>query len=221
MDLILKRVMAYLMDFLFITILVSLIVNIKFINPYLDNYRKTYDEYNELITDVNEDKLNVESSEYKTKIVELTYDLNKYRVISASISSILFLGYFGVLQYFLNGQTLGKKIMKSKVTSVSDKKLTILNFLTRSVILNNILFSIILIVGVYVFNKNNYYNLSLIITYIELLVMSLIVLMIVLRKDNRGLHELITNTKVVAVDENSDVVIIDNPKNVEKNKKKN
>lgn len=221
MDLILKRVMAYLMDFLFITILVSLIVNIKFINPYLDNYRKTYDEYNELITDVNEDKLNVESSEYKTKIVELTYDLNKYRVISASISSILFLGYFGVLQYFLNGQTLGKKIMKIKVTSVSDKKLTILNFLTRSVILNNILFSIILIVGVYVFNKNNYYNLSLIITYIELLVMSLIVLMIVLRKDNRGLHELITNTKVVAVDENSDVVIIDNPKNVEKNKKKN
>lgn len=220
MDLTLKRVMAYLMDFLFITILVSLIVNIKFINPYLDNYRKTYDEYNELITDVNEDKLNVESSEYKTKIVELTYDLNKYRVISASISSILFLGYFGALQYILNGQTLGKKIMKIKVTSVSDKKLTILNFLTRSVILNNILFSIILIVGVYVFNKNNYYNLSLIITYIELLVMSLIVLMIVLRKDNRGLHELITNTKVVAVDENSDVVIIENPKNVEKNVKK-
>ena len=50
--------------------------------------------------------------------------------------------------------------------------------------------------------------------------MSLIVLMIVLRKDNRGLHELITNTKVVAVDENSDVVIIKNPKNIEKNVKK-
>lgn len=220
MDLTLKRVMAYLMDFLFITILVSFIVNIKIINPYLDKYRETYDKYNKLIIDVNENKLDTESDEYKTKMVDLTYDLNKYRVVSASISSILFLGYFGALQYILNGQTLGKKIMKIKVTSVSDKKLTILNFLTRSVILNNILFSIILIVGVYVFNKNNYYNLSLIITYIELLVMSLIVLMIVLRKDNRGLHELITNTKVVAVDENSDVVIIENPKNVEKNVKK-
>lgn len=220
MDLTLKRVMAYLMDFLFITILVSFIVNIKIINPYLDKYRETYDKYNKLIIDVNENKLDTESDEYKTKMVDLTYDLNKYRVVSASISSILFLGYFGALQYILNGQTLGKKIMKIKVTSVSDKKLTILNFLTKSVILNNILFSIILIVGVYVFNKNNYYNLSLIITYIELLVMSLIVLMIVLRKDNRGLHELITNTKVVAVDENSDVVIIENPKNVEKNVKK-
>lgn len=220
MDLTLKRVMAYLMDFLFITILVSLIVNIKIINPYLDKYRDTYDEYNKLITNVNENKLDTESDEYKTKIVDLTYDLNKYRVVSASISSILFLGYFGVLQYILKGQTLGKKIMKIKVTSVSDKKLNILNFLTRSVILNNILFSIILIVGVYVFNKNNYYNLSLIVYYIELLVMSLIVLMIVLRKDNRGLHELITNTKVVAVDENSDVVIIKNPKNIEKNVKK-
>ena len=220
MDLTLKRVIAYLMDFLFITILVSFIVNIKIINPYLDKYRDTYDEYNKLITNVNENKLDTESDEYKTKIVDLTYDLNKYRVVSASISSILFLGYFGVLQYILKGQTLGKKIMKIKVTSVSDKKLTILNFLTRSVILNNILFSIILIVGVYVFNKNNYYNLSLIITYIELLVMSLIVLMIVLRKDNRGLHELITNTKVVAVDENSNVVIIKNPKNIEKNVKK-
>ena len=160
MDLILKRVMAYLMDFLFITILVSLIVNIKFINPYLDNYRKTYDEYNELITDVNEDKLNVESSEYKTKIVELTYDLNKHRVISASISSILFLGYFGVLQNFLNGQTLGKKIMKIKVASANNKKLTILNFITRSVILNNIIFSVLLIVGVFVCSKSNYYYLS-------------------------------------------------------------
>ena len=220
MDLTLKRVIAYLMDFLFITILVSFIVNIKIINPYLDKYRDTYDEYNKLITNVNENKLDTESDEYKTKIVDLTYDLNKYRVVSASISSILFLGYFGVLQYILKGQTLGKKIMKIKVTSVSDKKLNILNFLTRSVILNNILFSIILIVGVYVFNKNNYYNLSLIITYIELLVMSLIVLMIVLRKDNRGLHELITNTKVVAVDENSNVVIIKNPKNIEKNVKK-
>lgn len=220
MDLTLKRVMAYLMDFLFITILVSFIVNIKIINPYLDKYRETYDKYNNLIIDVNENKLDTESDEYKTKMVDLTYDLNKYRVVSASISSILFLGYFGALQYILNGQTLGKKIMKIKVTSVSDKKLTILHFLTRSVILNNILFSIILIVGVYVFNKNNYYNLSLIITYIELLIMSLIVLMIVLRKDNRGLHELITSTKVVAVDENSDVVIIENPKNVEKNVKK-
>lgn len=220
MDLTLKRVIAYLMDFLFITILVSFIVNIKIINPYLDKYRDTYDEYNKLITNVNENKLDTESDEYKTKIVDLTYDLNKYRVVSASISSILFLGYFGVLQYILKGQTLGKKIMKIKVTSVSDKKLNILNFLTRSVILNNILFSIILIVGVYVFNKNNYYNLSLIVYYIELLVMSLIVLMIVLRKDNRGLHELITNTKVVAVDENSDVVIIKNPKNIEKNVKK-
>ena len=221
MDLTLKRVMAYLMDFLFITILVSLIVNIKFINPYLDNYRKAYDEYNELITDVNEDKLNVESSEYKTKIVELTYDLNKYRVISASISSILFLGYFGVLQYFLNGQTLGKKIMKIKVASANNKKLTILNFITRSVILNNIIFSVLLIVGVFVFSKSNYYYLSLVVSYLELLVMSLIVLMLVLRKDNRGLHDLITNTRVISVDDKNDITIIDNPKNVEKNKKKN
>lgn len=221
MDLTLKRVMAYLMDFLFITILVSLIVNIKFINPYLDNYRKAYDEYNELITDVNEDKLNVESSEYKTKIVELTYDLNKYRVISASISSILFLGYFGVLQYFLNGQTLGKKIMKIKVASANNKKLTILNFITRSVILNNIIFSVLLIVGVFVFSKSNYYYLSLVVSYLELLVMSLIVLMLVLRKDNRGLHDLITNIRVISVDDKNDITIIDNPKNVEKNKKKN
>ena len=106
MDLTLKRVIAYLMDFLFITILVSFIVNIKIINPYLDKYRDTYDEYNKLITNVNENKLDTESDEYKTKIVDLTYDLNKYRVVSASISSILFLGYFGVLQYILKGQTL-------------------------------------------------------------------------------------------------------------------
>lgn len=43
-----------------------------------------------------------------------------------------------------------------------------------------------------------YYVLSLIVSYLQLLVMSIIILMVVLRKDNRGLHDLIAGTKVIS-----------------------
>ena len=36
--------------------------------------------------------------------------------------------YFGIIQYFLKGQTIGKKILKLKVISASTKKINILNY---------------------------------------------------------------------------------------------
>ena len=94
--------------------------------------------------------------------------------------------------------------MKIKVVANrEDKKLNIGNYILRSLILNNIIFTIVLIVGVYLFKEDGYYNLSMIVSYLQLLVMSIIMLMIVLRKDFRGLHDIVAGTKVIDVSPNA------------------
>ena len=198
MDIVLKRVMAYIIDVLIFSIVLTPIINWSVINPYIDEYTENYSEYTELVEQANAGEIDTETDEYKDKIVDLNYNINKYKVISSSISVAGFLLYFAVLQWALKGQTIGKKIMKIRVVAnKEDKKLNVGNYILRSLILNNIIFSIILIIGVYIFKAPGYYTLSMVVSYLQLLVMSLIMLMVVLRKDYRGLHDFVAWTKVI------------------------
>ena len=198
MDIVLKRVMAYIIDVLIFSIVLTPIINWSVINPYIDEYTENYSQYTELIEQANAGEIDTETDEYKDKIVDLNYNINKYKVISSSISVVGFLLYFAVLQWALKGQTIGKKIMKIRVVANNeDKKLNVGNYILRSLILNNIIFSIILIIGVYIFKAPGYYTLSMVVSYLQLLVMSLIMLMVVLRKDYRGLHDFVAGTKVI------------------------
>lgn len=198
MDIVLKRVMAYIIDVLIFSIVLTPIINWSVINPYVDEYTENYSEYTELVEQANAGEIDTETDEYKDKIVDLNYNINKYKVISSSISVVGFLLYFAVLQWALKGQTIGKKIMKIRVVANNeDKKLNVGNYILRSLILNNIIFSIILIIGVYIFEAPGYYTLSMVVSYLQLLVMSLIMLMVVLRKDYRGLHDFVAGTKVI------------------------
>lgn len=204
MDLVLKRLMAYVIDILIVSICMTPILNWSVINPYIDEYTENYTEYTELLEQANAGDIDPEDVEYEEKIIDLNYQINKYKVVSSSISAGSLLLYFALLQWALKGQTIGKKIMKIKVVANrEDKKLNIGNYILRSLILNNIIFTIVLIVGVYLFKEDGYYNLSMIVSYLQLLVMSIIMLMIVLRKDFRGLHDIVAGTKVIDVSPNA------------------
>lgn len=198
MDIVLKRVMAYVIDMLIVTIFLSLFVGQKFINPYVDEFNENYNAYMELIEEAQDDKVDADSSEYKDNIVQLYYNVNKYKVVSSSISLVVTFLYFGVLQWGLNGQTFGKKIMKIRVVSNNeDKKVSVWKYSLRTIILNNTVFSLILIVGVYLFGAKQYYDIMGVVSYLQLLVTTIILLMIVLRKDFRGLHDFAAGTKVI------------------------
>ena len=200
MDTSLKRIIAYLIDILIVSIVVTPFINIKAINPYIDDYNKYYEEYTKLIEDANNGDIDTNSDEYKDQVIDLNYKIAEYKVINSSISVVSLIIYFVIIQYFLRGQTIGKKILKLRIDIRidKDKELNISHYFVRSLILNNIIFSIILIAGVYLFGKNGYYNLSMVVSYLQLLVMSVIILMVVLRRDNRGLHDFVAGTKVIS-----------------------
>ena len=105
--------------------------------------------------------------------------------------------YFIVIQFYFGGQTLGKKILKLKVVSNNDKKLSIVNFLIRSLVVNELFINILNVIFLFVLSKGNYLVYNKIIYVITYILEMAILFTIVFDKHNRGLHDYISNTKVI------------------------
>ncbi len=213
MDTCLKRIVAYIIDILIVTVVVSAISMIPRIDPYKKDYEKAYNEYLDIVSDAQ----NENSVDYKDRIIELNYDIYKYRVVSNIISVISLVGYFGILQMVMNGQTVGKKVLKIKVVGNNGKKLNFGNYFLRTLILNNIFFTVINMIAVYILKGSNFYYFTYIVNMLQSTIYMILIIMMVLRKDNRGLHDLLAGTKVIDV-ESEDVTIIEEKKETIKEK---
>lgn len=224
MDTSLKRIVAYIIDIAIVTIFVTLISKIEFINPSLDKYNENYVIYNELIEDYNNKEIDNDS--YEKKLIDINYELGRTNVINGVVTIISLIFYFGIVQMWMNGQTVGKRILKIRlVSNKEDNKPNIGNYLLRTLILNNILFRLLIIVGVFFLGKNGYYHYSTTISFIESIVESAILIMVVLKSDNRGLHDMIAGTKVIDLNAPvyEDIEVIEEKKTraIEKVKKEN
>lgn len=213
MDTCLKRIVAYIIDILIVTVVVSAISMIPRIDPYKKDYEKAYNEYLDIVSDAQ----NENSVDYKDRIIELNYDIYKYRVVSNIISVISLVGYFGILQMVMNGQTVGKKVLKIKVVGNNGKKLNFGNYFLRTLILNNIFFTVINMIAVYILKGSNFYYFTYIVNMLQSTIYMILIIMMVLRKDNRGLHDLLAGTKVIDVG-SEDVTIIEEKKETIKEK---
>ncbi len=200
MDTSLKRIIAFVIDIVIVSLVVSLI-NLLPLDPYKDKYKDAYEKYNEVVQKSTED----EKNDYKNEIIELNYEVYKYRTYSSMFSATALILYFGVLPLVMNGQTLGKKIMKLRVVSNNEKKLNFWKYLIRIVILNNIWLSLINIGAVYVVSGVKFYYVTYVISMLSSLIYMLNLIMVMFRKDNRGLHDMVAGTKVIEV--SNDVVV--------------
>lgn len=209
MDTSLKRIIAFVIDIVIVSLVVSLI-NLLPLDPYKDKYKDTYEKYNEVVQKSTED----EKNDYKDEIIELNYEVYKYRTYSSMFSATALILYFGVLPLVMNGQTLGKKIMKLRVVSNNEKKLNFWKYLIRIVILNNIWLSLINVGAVYVVSGVKFYYVTYVISMLSSLIYMLNLIMVMFRKDNRGLHDMVAGTKVILV---SNDVVVESVVEVKKN----
>lgn len=209
MDTSLKRIIAFVIDIVIVSLVVSLI-NLLPLDPYKDKYKDAYEKYNEVVQKSTED----EKNDYKDEIIELNYEVYKYRTYSSMFSATALILYFGVLPLVMNGQTLGKKIMKLRVVSNNEKKLNFWKYLIRIVILNNIWLSLINVGAVYVVSGVKFYYVTYVISMLSSLIYMLNLIMVMFRKDNRGLHDMVAGTKVIEV---SNDVVVESVEEVKKN----
>ena len=116
--LIFKRIGAYAIDYLFIFLLLTMLSQIRFLNPTYDLYMDNYDKYLDIMDNVSSENVLdiINDSEYQ----EVNYNLSKYSVSVSITSIILYLAYFVGFQKWNKNQTLGKKLFNISVKNKKD-----------------------------------------------------------------------------------------------------
>ena len=185
---VLKRIIAYLIDTLIITFAASMLASISYLNPQLSKYNEIYDDYVEFI-DNDVEEINQE------KLLEINYQLERNNIYGATISITLTILYFVIFQKYNGGQTLGKKLTKIKINNDP----SIFNYFIRFLILNNGIFNILKVILLLKISKGDYISISKYLYLIELMLEVGILVTMTIRKDGKGLHDLIAKTEVVDI----------------------
>ena len=189
----LRRIGAYIVDIIVITIISSMFVRIEFLNPKYEEYQKAYNEYIDYAGEVmnNPEKVN------DNDLNDITYNLSKTGLATNVITLVVTILYFVGFQYINQGQTLGKKLFKIKVVGSKNDRPKFYQILIRALLINSIVTNAISEILISTLSKNAYMASS---QYVQLVDMAIIVasfILIMFREDGKGLHDMIAGTKVV------------------------
>ena len=188
-----KRLFAYLIDFVLLTTIVTII------NCVLPTTTKQV-EINKELDSLQQNLLDgkIDNKQYFDGYKKLLPELDKSNMAINVCNLVFILGYFIILPVVNNGQTLGKKILKIKIEKI-DGNLTIRDMVIRNFITTSLLQLMISSTLVYIVNNDIYYNLSIFVSLLQILLVIITSFMIIYRKDEKGVQDLITGTQVIEV----------------------
>lgn len=179
-----------------------------------------FDDYKDLII-VKYDDGEIDKNEYQSILKEIknlydekgivfNYKLKKNSINNTIITLGTMLGYFGILQFLMNGQTIGKKIMNLRVVTLTGDKVVLGWMIIRCLIVNNILLNTINLGCLLLLKMGSYNQVTSIIDLIISIVEAVIIYLIITRNDSRGLHDLVAKTQVII---NEKIKVKDKSKN--------
>ena len=186
-----KRLSAYIIDIIIISFISSLL--------FSTFCPKRAEENTKVLQEMLISIKTLGSSEASTddELQELSYKLEKTTQPLTIIQISVTIVYFIFLQYFMNGQTIGKRLFKIRIKQENEKKLVPSLFVLREVILLVIPTKIIQIICLMQMKMNNYLKVSSLIQNIHFIIYLAIIGTIIFREDEKGLHDIIAKTKVI------------------------
>ncbi len=187
-----KRVSAYLIDIVLIVIISIILMG--FI-PKSEKYLEKAKQLDDLYTEYVDKTITVE--EYISNYKEISYEYEKESLIFNVFDIVFVFGYFVIIPVVNNGQTIGKKLLKIKLVKEDESKLTIKDTFIRSVIVTTLAVNVINLILVNTVNYELFFILTIILSAIKTVLIIIAVFMISMRKDKKGLHDIMTKTKVV------------------------
>lgn len=190
------RLMAYIIDFAIVTLLLSFILMFL---PTNENYSAYLEEYEQIQMNYLEGKTSAD--EYINQSVDVVHDLDYSNVMTSVVGVFVFILYFVVFQFYNNGQTLGKKLMGVRVVSITgEEKVSMNQYVLRSLLVNSLVCNILLIGMVLFMNREVYYYGKFIIEGIQTLLIIVSAFMVIYSASGRGIHDKMAATRVVMVD---------------------
>ena len=192
-----KRLLAYLIDLFIFSFLVSLVVVAFKLdeNQVLVNLTK---QENVLAEQYLEGSMTF--SNYVTEYSKVNYLIDKKEVLVNIVNTVLLIILYVFIPFFLKGQTLGKKLSKIKIVKTNDKKLDLNTLMIRAILINYIGYMLMTLGLVFILKDTSYFITSLILSIFEFLLVIISAFMVLYKSEKRGIHDYITNTKVVEVE---------------------
>jgi uncharacterized RDD family membrane protein YckC len=169
--------------------------------PFLDSKKTTdiSDDMFNLIQKYNAKEINEE--EYLIDLENIQYKLARTTEIYSIFLILVSVLYYVVLPLYYNGRTLGKKLMKLKITS-TDKELTANQLIIRSFICNGVIFNIISVLLLMFSPRSIFVSLNGEINLIKFLIMCVSIGTIIITKQGLTIHDMLAHTKVINYKEN-------------------
>ena len=136
----------------------------------------------------------ITAKELTERSQDINYDISKATYLSSIAGVVIYILYFVVLPVYNNGQTLMKKVFKIRVLKTDDSKVDINTMFLRCLLPYGILMNLVLVLLLLFVSKSLYLNINSALSTIHMFLMIITIIMMATQK--RGLHDYIANTKV-------------------------
>ena len=187
----LKRFLAYLIDIILVGTIMGIISAI-FTTKNATVLSNQFLELNEQVINTK-----LDFGIYYSRVADITLSLDRENFMINIINCVIIILYFVVLPLYKNGQTLGKKKFKIKIVREDKEDLTANELIIRNIVVNGLLNTFLAFCLVFLLSGFEYFTITSILGFIQFVLVVVSACMIIFRKDKKGLHDIITKTKVV------------------------
>ena len=186
-----KRMSAYIIDIVVFTLIFGIF---SMIIPESNNVVVLNSQLSELSEKVLNNELTMTA--YFNQYAGIVHSLDKELFLSNLFNLVLMIGYFAILPFYYNGQTIGKKILKIKVKK-DDGQLSMNDLIIRNFIINGLLFSFIAAAIIFIVSDSAYLIIVSILAFIEILLVITSLFMVSYRHDKKAVHDILCKTSVI------------------------
>ncbi len=154
------------------------------------------DKNKEILTNIN--------NEYNDTYNKFVYQINTYNRNMYIIDIIVYILYFGILEFILHGKTVGKLLFRLKTVYNSNPKkdIPLWKYLIKAILISETIFLLVNIFIVNIKDINTYINIYKINSYIQYFYELAFIIVMILRDDERSIHDLLLNIRVCLYDKN-------------------
>lgn len=187
-----RRLSAYILDVLLFALI---IVAVAQVIPEPEKIELL--EAQILLTNENMIREVIDTKTYIVQYAELSHELDRLNINYSIFNLGYIFAYFIVIPLFFGAQTLGMRVFKIKIISVDGSKFTFWDLFIRNLISNALVLLLCSTILVWLIPPVPYYVMVTILVGIQISLVFISGIMILYKKDKRGLQDIITGTRVI------------------------